>query len=165
MGGVDIANQLRESYETHRKTLRVWLPLLYWLIDAIISNAYRLQYLYKKSQGVPLNHLPSQLDFRQALYKKLFAFYKQPEHQFSERLPQIRTNSIVQHVAIRQPKKSGCIWCRYLIGKRRQKIIDNTQSNEDASGRAKQTIYRCEACNVALCIKGTCWKDYHSNSN
>jgi Transposase IS4 len=52
IGSIDIANQLRELYKTHRKTFRVWFPLLYWLIDTIIINAYRLQYLYKKSKGV-----------------------------------------------------------------------------------------------------------------
>ena len=29
MGGVDITNQLRESYETHKATWRNWLPLFY----------------------------------------------------------------------------------------------------------------------------------------
>jgi len=29
MGGVDLANQFRESYETHRATLRNWWPLFY----------------------------------------------------------------------------------------------------------------------------------------
>ena len=106
MGGIDIANQLRELYETHRKTLRVWFPLLYWLIDAIIINAYRLQFLYKKLQGVPTKELPTQIGFRQALYKRLFSFYisKEPLQSRSKRkfsdLPMARTNSTVQHIAI-----------------------------------------------------------------
>lgn len=33
MGGVDLANQFRESYETQRITQRNWWPLFYWLID------------------------------------------------------------------------------------------------------------------------------------
>src|SRR5580700_1911509 len=121
MGGVDIANQLRESYETHRKTFRVWFPLLYWLIDAIIINAYRLQYLYKKSKGVPTKELPTQIGFRQALYKRLFSFYisKEPLQSRSKRkfsdLPMARTNSTVQHIAIRQLKQADCIWCRYQL--------------------------------------------------
>ena len=40
MGGIDIANQLRVSFETHRTTLRNWWPLFYWLIDIIIINSY-----------------------------------------------------------------------------------------------------------------------------
>jgi len=42
MGGVDLANQFRESYETHKPTLRNWWPLFYWFIDVICINAYRL---------------------------------------------------------------------------------------------------------------------------
>jgi hypothetical protein len=30
MAGVDLANQFRESYETHRITQRNWWPLFYW---------------------------------------------------------------------------------------------------------------------------------------
>jgi hypothetical protein len=40
MGGVDIANQLRASYETHRPTFCTWWPLFLWIIDASIVNAY-----------------------------------------------------------------------------------------------------------------------------
>ena len=29
LGGVDLANQFRESYETHKPTLRTWWPLFY----------------------------------------------------------------------------------------------------------------------------------------
>ncbi|PVH68879.1 hypothetical protein DL98DRAFT_387994, partial [Cadophora sp. DSE1049] len=42
MGGVDLANQFREAYETHRITQRNWWPLFYWLIDMACINAYRL---------------------------------------------------------------------------------------------------------------------------
>ena len=42
MGGVDLANQFREAYETHKPTFRNWWPLFYWLIDVACVNAYRL---------------------------------------------------------------------------------------------------------------------------
>jgi hypothetical protein len=35
MGGVDLANQFRESYETHQVTQRNWWPLFYWLINIV----------------------------------------------------------------------------------------------------------------------------------
>jgi Transposase IS4 len=41
MGGVDIANQLRESYSTHnRRQKRYWKPLFLWLLDLAITNSY-----------------------------------------------------------------------------------------------------------------------------
>ena len=42
IGGVDLTNQFRESYETHKPTLRNWWPLFYWFIDVICINAYKL---------------------------------------------------------------------------------------------------------------------------
>jgi hypothetical protein len=40
MGRVDIANQLRAAYETHRKAQGSWWPLFYWCLDTALVNAY-----------------------------------------------------------------------------------------------------------------------------
>ena len=56
MGGVDIADQFRASYHTHRPGVRNWLPLFYWLLDTLKVNSYLLwrsyypQALHKKFQ-------------------------------------------------------------------------------------------------------------------
>ena len=69
MGGVDLANQYRESYKTHRATLRNWWPLFYCLIDVACINAYRL-YLLHTVDKRPLTHI----QFRIELYCKLFEY-------------------------------------------------------------------------------------------
>jgi hypothetical protein len=173
MGGVDIANQFRQPYETHRTTHRVWFPLFYWLIDAMIVNAYRLQYLYQKEQGVPNKKLPSQLGFREALYKRLFAFQgRSLKRSFSESLPSIRTNTMVQHTIVRRPTKQRCIWCRYMNGQERKKHaadvlngVTHASVDKVAGKRGTQTAFGCGTCNVALCTKGPCWNEYHSGSS
>ena len=72
MGGIDIANQLRESYKTHKATQRNWWPLFYWLIDVTVINSYRLYRVHMAELGQqPLSHL----DFRIGLYTFLFAFH------------------------------------------------------------------------------------------
>ena len=68
MGGVDLANQYRESYKTYRATLRNWWPLFYWLIDVACINAYRLYQLQVKDR--PLTHIQFQVE----IYIKLFAY-------------------------------------------------------------------------------------------
>jgi hypothetical protein len=40
MGGVDRANRLRASYETHQRCLRSWWPLIFWTFNIAIINAY-----------------------------------------------------------------------------------------------------------------------------
>lgn len=42
MNGVDIADQLRSSYNTHLKGCRNCLPLFYWLVDTLKVNSYLL---------------------------------------------------------------------------------------------------------------------------
>lgn len=56
MNGVDVANQLRASYNTHHRGCRNWLPLFYWLVDTLKVNSFilwRMHYpgaLHKKFQ-------------------------------------------------------------------------------------------------------------------
>jgi NAD+--asparagine ADP-ribosyltransferase len=55
VSSVDIATQYRASYE-HRKTNRTLFPILFFLLDAAIINAYRIKYIYKQQQQ---SELPS----------------------------------------------------------------------------------------------------------
>jgi Transposase IS4 len=72
MRGVDIANQLRESFETHKATLRNWWPLFYWLIDVTVINSYRLYRIHMIQLGQKSSLL--HLQFRTALYCYLFSY-------------------------------------------------------------------------------------------
>jgi len=40
MNGVNIANQMRARYTAHQTSHCNWLPILYWLLDAAIVNAF-----------------------------------------------------------------------------------------------------------------------------
>lgn len=40
MGGVDIADQLRQYYTVQMRSRRTWIPLFLWLVDTSIVNAY-----------------------------------------------------------------------------------------------------------------------------
>ena len=70
IGGVDIANQLQEAYETHRATRRNWWPLFYWLIDMIMINSYRLYQVHIKNES-PFTCL----EFYTTLYTALLGFF------------------------------------------------------------------------------------------
>jgi hypothetical protein len=72
MGGVDIANQLREGYETQSDPspyIRSWWPLFMWVIDAAAVNAYRAHCVNREKHN---KERISQLDFRQRLYLSSF---------------------------------------------------------------------------------------------
>ena len=40
MGGVDIADQLRSYYDTQLTSFRTWWPMLFWVFDTMVTNAY-----------------------------------------------------------------------------------------------------------------------------
>ena len=107
MGGVDLANQYREVYETHRSTQRNWWPLLYWLIDMACINAYRLYILHTNLER-PLSHL----QFRTELYCKLLAYSTkvQLSQLYTELGGKRLFNSDLQHIHFWGilPKRNTC---------------------------------------------------------
>ncbi|KAH8757109.1 hypothetical protein BGZ57DRAFT_646217 [Hyaloscypha finlandica] len=156
MGGVDLANQFRESYETHQMTQRNWWPLFYWLIDVICVNAYRLHLL--ASKGKPLTHL----QFRTELYCKLLSYSNQAKLQslrvglggrrvFAPELQHL-------HYWEKRLVRGTCAWCTYVL--RCQKVLGKEVK---AKGRANRSMGGCVFCNVPLCQEGHCWERYHSS--
>jgi hypothetical protein len=159
MGGVDLANQFRESYETHRATQRNWWPLFYWFIDVASINAYRLYYLYQVQQGAqPISHL----DFRVQLITRLLDYSTQAKLQYlrkdlgGKRVFGPELGHL--HHWIKRPKQENCRWCLYIL--QRQRVLNKGAVSKD---RAKQSRGGCAFCEVALCQVGDCWSFFHSN--
>jgi hypothetical protein len=159
MGGVDIANQLRESYETHKATLRNWWPLFYWLIDVAVINSYRLYSIHMiELQQKPISHLR----FRTELYRQLFGFSTQVKicqlqtqlggkRVFGPELPHL-------HTWERRAATSSCAWCLYSI--RYKRLVGQVPKGSIES--ARRSNRGCAFCNVALCHKDSdCWVQYH----
>ncbi len=153
MGGVDLANQFREAYETHRATLRTWWPLFYWLIDVACINAYRLYQL--NTSGRPLTHL----QFRIELYCKLLGYSERAK------LESLRVglggkrvfNPDFQHLHYWEKRsKSTCAWCSYKsrCAKALGKVVKS---------QAKRSYGGCHFCNINLCKEGECWTRFHQN--
>jgi hypothetical protein len=152
MGGVDLANQFRESYETHKPTLRNWWPLFYWLIDVACINAYRLQHLYEKQ---PLTHL----QFRIELYCKLLGYSERAKlHSLRVGLGGKRVfNPDFHQLHYWDNRPRGtCAWCLYE--QRCRKALGKV-----VEGRAKRASGGCIFCDVNLCKEGQCWTRFHSN--
>jgi hypothetical protein len=110
MGGVDLANQFRESYELHRKTFRTWWPLFFWLIDAICVKLYRLYVLYMKERNETV--LLTHRQFRTKLYTTLLQYSISVQQiQLRMSLPGQRTfGSDLSHLHfwVRRPIRSSC---------------------------------------------------------
>jgi Transposase IS4 len=85
MGGVDLANQYRAEYKTHKPVFRSWFCLFTALLDIVIVNCYRLSYEAAKSRSVPITKLPEQAKFRERLFRQLFAYALHPTIQLAHR--------------------------------------------------------------------------------
>ena len=149
MNGMDVANQMRASYTTHIVTERNWLPILYWLLDAAIVNAFRIQQIYYQ-QKQKINPIISHLDFHEKLYKKLFDFTSLAKQ--AHFLPIIRLDSQLNHSKIRLEKIGICIWCAY----------QRKQGQKDQTKQADCSYLNCSVCKVYLYLKTKCWEEFHS---
>lgn len=111
IGGVDLANQYRKAYETHRPTFRNWWPLFYWLIDVACINAYRLYQLHTVNR--PLTHV----QFRIELYCKLLGYSEKAKLRYLQlQLGGKRVfNPDLQHIHYweKRSKQGTCMWCSY----------------------------------------------------
>jgi Transposase IS4 len=156
MGGIDLANQYREAYETHRPTCRTWWPLFCWLIDVACINAYKLHQLHAVSMSTrPLTHL----QFRIELYCKLLGYSQRAKLQsLRVELGGKRVfNPDFQHLHYWEKRRKGtCAWCSYQS--RCQKVLGKA-----VKGTVKRSTWGCSFCNVSLCQEGRCWARYHSN--
>ena len=155
MGGVDLANQYREAYETYKPTFKNWWLLFYWLVDVACTNSYRLYRLHTVEDH-PLTHL----QFRIELYHKLLGYSKKAKlYTLRVGLGGKRVfNADLQHLHYweKRLKRGTCAWCSYelkckrVLGKGVKGVVKRSQSG-------------CVFCNVALCEEGRCWERFHSN--
>jgi hypothetical protein len=156
MGAVDIANQLRESYEVHRASVRNWWPLFYWLIDVTIINSYRLYLIVMEQLG--MSKTLSHREFRTCIYMSLFSYITDAKlAHLRESLGGKRrflSTDFKIHFRVNSGQKQ-CVWCMYLLQRARLK-------GEKREGAIKRTRSECSFCNVALCTQGSCWSDYHN---
>jgi hypothetical protein len=173
MGGVDLANQLRAAYETHKSVFRSWFCIFTALLDIIIVNCYRISYLAAVQRGVPTTKLPEHADFRERLFMKLFAYASHPTIQMTRRAwhskpPPIRIRARGTHEWGKRSKRGGCIQCRIDIGEEKRLLSMGLPviniPHKDQSGRATATLYGCTQCNVALCKTRDCWERFHSKN-
>jgi hypothetical protein len=160
MGGVDLANQYREAYETHQITQRNWWPLFYWLIDITCVNTYRLYQLNQIQLGEkPFTHL----EFRVQLVTRLLEYSTAAKLHYlrvdlgGKRLFSPEFSNI--HYWVKRPIRAACKWCLHQL--QRKRVLNKGAILKD---RAKRSIGGCVFCDVALCAEGECWSRYHSNN-
>jgi hypothetical protein len=153
MGGVDLANQFREAYETHKPSFRNWWPLFYWLIDVAIVNSYRIHKLHIGKKSL------TQLQFRISLYYKLLGYSEKAKLQSlrvglgGKRVFNPENERL--HYWEKRLKRATCAWCAFDLKCKR--VL-----GKDPKGVPKRSQGGCCFCNVPLYKEGECWARFHS---
>jgi hypothetical protein len=101
-------------------------------------------------QQQDIKPLPTQLAFCEKLYMELFEFATLATQQ-TEGLISLRLDPQLNHEQIQFENRLVCVWCRY---RRKQEQQHSTKcTNQSKSG--------CSVCGVALCVRTSCWEEFH----
>jgi hypothetical protein len=157
---VDIADQLRTSYEAPHQPC-AWWPLFLWVIDAAVVNVWQISSIHAQQSK---QRKPTQLQFRQQLFQALFRYRSVPTYQPKRKaarvhLPDSRWDSSLKHEVERIDKQTRCTWCLHMNYMRQRNPVCLPIL------RASLSQWNCKACKVPLCqprSRRTCWKDFHS---
>lgn len=157
MGGVDLANQLRASYEVHRPTRRTWWPIFFWLLDASIVNAYKLSVIHAQHKALKAW---DQAQFRMDLASSLIGFSTAVQIvRLNETIIGPRLFETNAHHWETRLKRSECAACLY---KQRRARIESRGVKKYR--RAPIARKGCSFCKVPLCRNGDCWNWFHTAS-
>lgn len=148
MGGVDRSDQLRSYYSACLPSKK-WYKYLFWFIfDLSLVNSF---IIFK--ENVHRRGRRTLVIFRLALPKQLIrGFSSRPENRK-------RTMKAASLQATTTPGNAAGHFCIRREGNARKRHC--VQCKKDGSDQAKETIYECAQCGIALC-KDPCFKQYHN---
>jgi hypothetical protein len=170
MGYVDQHAQLQSYYSVQQSHFRVWWPLFFFLLDAILVNVWVLL----RITGSTLLHRDMQVDLAYELIKEGLQElandplkYPRTQRYRPGDLPEGTTHNLVKK------SRRHCVICREEGRRKRKrgrkrlkrKVLGERSTNQEApthaDDRGSQTSFECSACQVPLCKKGECWTKYH----
>lgn len=133
MGGVDLHDQALCNYRISIRGKKWWWPLLTYIIDMCVVNAWKLYQLF----------CPEKLDLlsfrrnitRYYLLKFRGSYARNPR---SGSLPQGLASDKIGHYPEKLQKRKRCVVCH------------------------KRGIWKCDKCDKTLCIEKTCFKNFHA---
>lgn len=149
----------------------IWYFLWYYLLDICTVNSYLIW-----RQNIQNKKKKNQYQFQDPLIKILFDISYFKAHISINNHFQGTTVSLVnQNTRIHCwgdfEKHRHCIWYKDYteewISKKTRPVLAEIVNNAVSAKQKRQskTYSGCIACNVYLCRKGTCFEQYHSNSN
>ena len=148
MGGVDLMDQMKTSYQYDRKsTKKFYLRLFFDLLDIAVNNACCV-YNDLETLRDPAHKRMKNLDFRQVIARGLIGGYsnrKRSVPQAPKRKSSVSSAIKPDHVMVKSSQRNRCTQCK-----------KNKKEN--------RTYNICETCNIHLCYTSdrNCFFDFHN---
>jgi len=149
MGGVDLMDQKKVSYETDRKSkIKYYLRIFFDLFDIAVNNSHCI-YVQMNEDRHPAYKAITPLEYRQMIARGLIGRYS--NRQRNAPSAPVRSSRCVlpapkpEHSLTRSDQRKRCAQCA-------------------KSGIENRTDSYCDTCGVHLCYTKTrnCFADYHS---
>ena len=138
--GVDVSDQLASSHSSTRRTIRWYIKLFFYFFDMAMTNAF---VCYKHIKGPMAGRKSGFTNFKIELARETLLQYNQNK---SQRPPQVlvpRLTPGAHFLYLHERRSCHVCWSR---------------------GKRQATKYRCDKCNVSLCVD-PCNKIYHTKEN
>mmetsp|Transcript_12556 Transcript_12556/g.50481 ORF Transcript_12556/g.50481 Transcript_12556/m.50481 type:complete len:511 (+) Transcript_12556:1934-3466(+) len=160
MAGCDQSDQLRSSLTVHRKTRKWWHPLIFWLIDQSLINAYILY----KNECAHFKQTPmSRKKFHRAVAESLLGGLEPTAPPKSRE--SFGSTSVNQRKRRARLSLDTTIMCIPVKHEGNPKQYVHCYDSSGATVQRRRTAFMCKGCNVPLCINEegkNCWEAYHN---
>ena len=174
-GGVDIADQYRESYFTQQTARCNWLPLFYWLVDITSVNFFLLvknhfsPYVEGTRQKFCISHKQFWLEIAAGLIDmplKVNLGRKLVRNRTTAHSRKTDNLCYSKHFGIQEvPATCPHRWV-VRTGKCRECVVHRMEMRENgikSDKRAPLSIWSCEQCKLFFCIK--CLEKFQERGN
>jgi hypothetical protein len=159
MGAVDQADALRASASAHRKSVKWWHAVWYWIMDVARINAMIIYNCIMKQRKVPTL---SAVAFAEALIQEMLvqggagdaAARSRTAEGFRNKRVRVEIGAAMPPLRLTQRGKH---WPKELPGKKRLRC--KLCYHKEGTKATQKTRYVCTVCEVALCV--TCFQPYH----
>lgn len=162
MGGVDMNDYLESKYTPCRASKKLWRKLAMHILSLAVTNAYIIHSKVKKLDEMAKRHSQHYKFIEKLGNTMLMMSDTRPGRRCSATTPLQPAKNIGLHLpACYPPRKSE--------RKKSNEHPDFTGKMKRESHRcqmagcSKRTVFYCESCNVALCVKvdSNCFSAYH----
>jgi len=141
MGVVDAMDRTIKPFSNHRKTLKWYKKVFFYLIDVAVFNSYKAHQFYHPRN----NKFSAYKDYVLNIIESILEEHPNEKARRAQAPSIAAPEEVAYHVPVKMGR-SNCVLCTKLHKKR------------------SQTQYKCTVCNVRLCLqKGpqSCYSQYH----